>query len=186
MILYIKNMVCNRCVMVVQHELEQAGLTVKAIGLGEAEVAEELSGEEKKHLAARFESLGFELLGDRKSRMIEAVKHALLELVYSQDILPDIRLSEYLAGKIPLDYKYLSSLFSENQGRTIEKYFIAQKIERAKELLVYDELTLSEIAFKLGYSSVAHLSAQFKRVTGLTPSAFKRMRGRKRCPLDEV
>lgn len=186
MMLYIKNMVCNRCVMVVREELEREGLTVRSVRLGEADVAEELSAGQKSRLAERLETLGFELLEDRKSRIIEAVKNSIVSLLYDREVLPDVNLSVYLAEQLRLDYKYLSALFSETQGRTIEKYFIAQKIERAKELLVYDELTLAEIAFRLGYSSVAHLSAQFKRTTGLTPSYYKQSGHRKRMPLDKV
>lgn len=186
MTVYIKNMVCNRCVMVVRDCLEREGFTVNSVRLGEAEIAGELSEAQKTRLTERLRALGFELLEDRKSRIIEAVKNSIVELVYGSEDLPAVNLSDYLADKLRLDYKYLSSLFSETQGRTVEKFFIAQKIERVKELLVYDELTLSEIAYRLGYSSVAHLSAQFKRVTGLTPSYYKRSGGRKRRPVDEV
>ena len=186
MTLYIKNMVCDRCVMVVRAELEQMGLPVTAVRLGEAEIAAEPDAQQKSRLAARLEALGFGLLEDRKSRIIEAVKNALIELVRAEEVVSDVNLSDYLSRKLRLDYKYLSGLFSQTQGRTIEKFFIAQKIERVKELLVYDELTLSEIAFRLGYSSVAHLSAQFKRVTGLTPSYYKQSGARRRQALDKL
>lgn len=186
MILRIKNMVCPRCIAAVREMLVQAGFTVKSVTLGEAEIEGELTPERKSEVSAQLEARGFELLEDRRSRIIEAVKGSLIELVQGQKAVPDARLSDYLAGKLHLDYKYLSTLFSETQGCTVEKYFIALKIERAKELLVYDELTLSEIAFRLGYSSVAHLSAQFKRTTGLTPSRFKKAGGRKRRGLDEL
>lgn len=186
MILYIKNMVCPRCIAAVRRTLEQAGPRVVSVTLGEAEIEEELSAERKAEVATALGEQGFELLEDRRSRIIGAVKSSLIELLGGAETVPDARLSDYLAGKLHLDYKYLSTLFSETQGRTLEKYFIALKIERVKELLVYDELTLSEIAFRLGYSSVAHLSSQFKRTTGLTPSRYKRTGSRKRRGLDEV
>ena len=186
MLLRIKNMVCDRCVMVVRTELERAGCRVLAIRLGEAEVEGGLSTGEKARLAERLEALGFELLEDRRARMIEAVKRAVIELVRAEEVMPDVRLSEYLQERLRVDYRQISTLFSETEGRTVEKYFIAQKIERVKELLVYDELSLGEIAFRLGYSSVAHLSAQFKQVTGMTPSRYKLMGSAGRRTIDSV
>lgn len=186
MTVYIKNMVCNRCILVVQTELERLGFGVRSVKLGEAVIDGDPSPERISALAERLEELGFELLEDRKSRIIEAVKNAVLELVRAPEVRSGVNLSDYLQDKLHLDYKYISGLFSATQGRTIEKYFIAQKIERVKELLVYDELTLSEIAFRLGYSSVAHLSAQFKRTTGLTPSYFRLSGGERRRALDEL
>lgn len=186
MLLRIKNMVCDRCVMVVRTELERAGCRVLAVRLGEAEVEGGLSTGEKARLAERLEALGFELLEDRRARMIEAVKRAVIELVRAEEVMPDVRLSEYLQERLRVDYRQISTLFSETEGRTVEKYFIAQKIERVKELLVYDELSLGEIAFRLGYSSVAHLSAQFKQVTGMTPSRYKLMGSAGRRTIDSV
>ncbi len=186
MLLRIKNMVCNRCVLVVRTELERAGCRVLAVRLGEAEVEGELSPEEKARLAERLEALGFELLEDRRDRMIEAVKRTVIELVRAEEVMPDVRLSDYLQERLRVDYRQISTLFSETEGRTVEKYFIAQKIERVKELLVYDELSLGEIAFRLGYSSVAHLSAQFKQVTGMTPSRYKLMGAAGRHTIDSV
>ena len=186
MVLRIKNMVCDRCVMVVRVELERAGCRVAAVQLGEAEIEGELSSECKEELARRLEALGFELLEDRRARMIEQVKRAVIGLVRESEVMPDVRLSDYLQERLRVDYRQISALFSETEGRTVEKYFIAQKIERVKELLVYDELPLGEIAFRLGYSSVAHLCAQFKQVTGLTPGSFKQAGGAKRRPLDAV
>ena len=186
MLLRIKNMVCDRCVMVVRTELERAGCRVLAVRLGEAEVEGGLSPGEKVRLAERLEALGFELLEDRRARMIEAVKRAVIELVRAEEVMPDVRLSEYLQERLRVDYRQISTLFSETEGRTVEKYFIAQKIERVKELLVYDELSLGEIAFRLGYSSVAHLSAQFKQVTGMTPSRYKLMGSAGRRTIDSV
>lgn len=186
MLLRIKNMVCDRCVMVVRTELERAGCRVLAVRLGEAEVEGGLSPGEKARLAERLEALGFELLEDRRARMIEAVKRAVIELVRAEEVMPDVRLSEYLQERLRVDYRQISTLFSETEGRTVEKYFIAQKIERVKELLVYDELSLGEIAFRLSYSSVAHLSAQFKQVTGMTPSRYKLMGSAGRRAIDSV
>lgn len=184
--LFIKNMVCNRCIMVVQNELDKLGLDVKSIKLGEIVVGHELTTDEKKKIEEVFIPLGFEVIDDKKSRIIEKVKNTIIELVHHQDNDAKTNLSEVLSAKLNHDYNYLSNLFSEVEGTTIEKYFIAQKIEKVKELLVYDELSLSEIAFRMNYSSVAYLSNQFKKVTGLTPSHFKQIREDKRKPLDKV
>lgn len=186
MTLHIKNMVCPRCIEAVRHTLLQAGFRVEAVRLGEADIVGGLDAGQKERVATLLAPLGFELLEDRKSRIIEAMKNCLVSLVRAQAVVPDAKLSDYLSAKMGYDYKYLSNLFSETQGRTVENYFTALKIERVKELLVYDELTLSEIAFRLGFSSVAHLSARFKRVTGLTPSRYKRTGGNKRRPIDEL
>lgn len=179
-------MVCNRCKMVVKHELEKLGFTVQSIELGEAEIEPELnakSREETDHVLKKF---GFELIDDKKSRIIEKIKNLIVDLVQNRNNELRVNLSDYLSGELNLDYPYLSNLFSQVEGITIEKFFIAQKIERVKEWLVYDELSLSEIAFRLHYSSVAHLSSQFKKVTGLTPAHFKKMGGDRRRPLDQV
>ena len=172
--------------MVVRAELERCGCRVLGVRLGEAEIEGELSPASKSELSSRLEALGFELLEDRRARLIEGVKTAVLELVRGSEVVPDVRLSAYLQERLRVDYRQLSTLFSETEGRTVERYFILQKLERVKELLVYDELTLGEIAFRLGYSSVAHLSAQFKQVTGLTPSRYKLLGGGRRRSLDCV
>ena len=184
--LFIKNMVCNRCIMVVQNELDKLDLGVKNIRLGEVTLDEELTDEEKKKLSEVLVRLGFQIIDDKKSRIIEKIKNIIIELVHHQDNDTKTNLSEVLSNKLHHDYNHLSNLFPEVEGTTIEKYFIAQKIERVKELLVYDELSLSEIAFQLNYSSVAYLSNQFKKITGLTPSHFKQIKEEKRKPLDEV
>ncbi len=183
---FIKNMVCNRCIMVVQNELDKLGLNVKSIKLGEVILEKELSPATKNKLNDALMPLGFEIIDDRKSRIIEKIKNIIIELVHHQDNNTRHNLSELLSSRLHNDYNYLSNLFSEVEGTTIEKYFIAQKIEKVKELLVYDELSLSEIAFRLNYSSVAYLSNQFKKVTGLTPSHFRQIKEYKRKPLDEV
>lgn|SRR5690554_2760968 len=184
--LFIKNMVCNRCIMVVQSEMDKLGLNVRNIKLGEVALDGELSEGKKITLEKTLETLGFELIDDRKSRIIEKIKATIIDLVHRQDNETKNNLSDVLSHELHHDYNYLSNLFSEVESTTIEKYFIAQKIERVKELLVYDELSLSEIALRLNYSSVAYLSNQFKKVTGLTPSHFKQIREHKRKPLDKV
>ena len=185
-ILFIKNMVCNRCIMVVQNELEKLGLDFTNIKLGEVRLTKELSSNERNLLEEVLVPLGFEIIDDKKSRIIEKIKNIIIDLVHHQDNNTKNNLSDILSEKINHDYNYLSNLFSEVEGTTIEKYFIAQKVEKIKELLVYDELSLSEIAIRLNYSSVAYLSNQFKKVTGLTPSHFKQIREEKRKPLDKV
>lgn len=184
--LFIKNMVCNRCIMVVKAELDKLGLHAMSVGLGEVILNDELVEEERKQLEAVLIPLGFELINNKKIRIIEKIKNIIIELVHHKDNDTKTNLSELLSTRLNHDYNYLSNLFSEVESTSIEKYFIAQKIEKVKELLVYDELSLSQIAFRLNYSSVAYLSNQFKKVTGLTPSQFKQIRAEKRKPLDEV
>ena len=184
--LFIKNMVCSRCIMVVEKEMERLGLHVKNIKLGEVTLTKEPKAGQKSQLAETLLALGFELIDSRKSRLIEKIKTAIIELVHHQQDQTKYNLSELLSDKLGLDYSYLSSLFSEVEGITIERYYIAQKIEKVKELLVYDELTLSEIALRLNYSSYAYLSNQFKKVTGLTPTHFKQVKADKRKAIDDV
>lgn len=180
-------MVCSRCNMVVESELKKMGHTPLSVKLGEVTLDEELTTNQKLQVNNALESLGFELIDDKRSRLIEQIKTTIVELIHhSNDNSLKTNLSDYLNNKLHHDYNYMSNIFSEVEGTTIEKYFIAQKIERVKELLVYDELTLSEIADKLNYSSVAHLSSQFKKTTGLTPSYFKKIGAEKRKPLDMV
>lgn len=184
--LYIKNMVCNRCIMVVRDELRRMGLEPLSVTLGEAVLPVAITDEQKAAISKTLESLGFELIDDKRMRVIEKVKNAVVELVHRDNCAMKTNLSDYIAAKVNHDYGYVSSLFSEIENTTIEKYYIAQRIERVKELLVYDELSLNEIADMLNYSSAAHLSAQFKKVTGLTPSHFRGIKDKKRKPLDEV
>lgn len=179
-------MVCNRCVMVVKNELEKLGHAPLSVTLGEAELTTELGESEKQTINDHLKTLGFELVDDRKSKLIGQIKTIIIELVHRHNSELKTSLSDYLSDQLHHDYTYLSNLFSTIEGTTIEKYYIAQKVEKVKELLVYDELTLSEIAYQLNYSSVAHLSTQFKKVTGLTPSHFKNIQTLKRKPLDEV
>ena len=184
--IFIKNMVCDRCIIVVQNELEKLGLDAKNIKLGEVILSKEITSLEKENLSKTLEPLGFEVIDDKKGRIIEKIKNIIIDLVHHQDSDVKTNLSDVLSDKLHHDYNYLSNLFSEVEGTTIEKYFIAQKVEKVKELLVYDELSLSEIANRLNYSSVAYLSNQFKKVTGLTPSHFKQIKEDKRKPLDKV
>lgn len=184
--LFIKNMVCNRCIKVVKDELQALNLEPAHVELGEVRFDSHISQEEKVAIEKSLQPLGFELIDDKKSRLIEQIKSIIIDLVHHQDSDIKTNLSHELSTQLHLDYNYLSNLFSQVEGVTIEKYFIAQKIEKVKELLVYDELSLSEIAFRLNYSSVAYLSNQFKKVTGLTPSHFKKIGEHKRKPLDEV
>lgn len=186
--LHIKNMVCNRCIRVVTDELKKLHFSVKNISLGEVDLLRPISPDEKELLRERLAEFGFELLDDKKAKIIEQIKTLLIVLVhYNKDEKPAyMRYSDYLEREIGADYSSLSKLFSEVEGKTIEQYLILQKIERAKELMVYDELNVSEIAYQLGYSSIAHLSAQFKKITGHTPSEFKGLHSKTRITLDEV
>lgn len=186
MTIYIKNMVCNRCKMVVKSTLEKLGLHPVQVELGEIELQESDISMVKEALKKELQALGFDLLDDKKTQTIEKIKNLITELVHNKNSDLQVTLSEYLSREIRQDYSALSNLFSEVEGITIEKYYILQKIEKIKELLVYDELTLSEIAFQLNYSSVGYLSNQFKKVTGLTPSHFKKLRTIKRKPLDQL
>lgn len=185
-VLYVRNMVCDRCIWVVRNQLEQAGLHPLRVELGQVVLHEDLTEAVRGQVKSVLEPFGFELIDDKKTQLNEQLKTAIITVVHRQDNGLRINLSDYLAGLFHRDYSVLSKLFSELNHTTIEKYFIAQKIERVKELLVYGELSLSEIAFKLNYSSVAHLSAQFKSVTGLTPSHFKEIGVSRRKALDGV
>lgn len=180
-------MVCSRCIMVVRDELEKVGLHPIKIDLGEVEVKEEnIALPIQKELLENLQGLGFDIIDDRKSRTIEKIKNLIVELVHHQDNALPVNLSEYLSQELAQDYSSLSALFSEVANTTIEKYFISQKIERVKELLMYDELTLSEIAHKLHYSSVAYLSNQFKKVTGFSPSYYKHLKDKKRQRIEDL
>ena len=185
-ILHIKNMVCNRCIMVVEDQLKRLGLQPLSVELGVAILQTQVTDEVYHSVKEALEPFGFELMDDKKSQVIEQIKDAIIELVHYKDSDLKVNLSDHLASKLNRDYSSLSKLFSEVTNTTIEKYLIAQKIERAKELLMYGELSLNEIADMLNYSSVSYLSAQFKHVTGMTPSHFKKIKGNKRKPLDEI
>lgn len=184
--LYIKNMVCNRCKMVVKSELEKIGLQPVSVELGEVELLQDLAANEKQAVEKSLGLLGFELLDDKISRTIERIKNLIVDLVHHQNEALKTNLSDYLVEQLMQDYSTLSNLFSEVEGTTIERYFIAQKIEKVKELLTYNELTLTEIAMQLNYSNVAHLSNQFKKTTGFTPTYFKQLKDKKRKQIDDL
>ena len=179
-------MVCDRCVMAVKSEVKKLGLHAISITLGEVELETECTENQKQDLLERLRFLGFDLIDDKKSITIERIKTLLIDLVYNKNNVLKSNLSDYLANDLAQDYSALSNLFSEIEGITIERYFIAQKIERVKELLTYDELTLSEIAIQLQYSNVAHLSNQFKKTTGFTPTYFKRLKVKTRKQIDDL
>ena len=179
-------MVCNRCILVVKQELEKLQIESNKVSLGEIETTIDLPKEKIQQLAINLNALGFELLDNAKQQIIEKIKNIIIQQVHYTPDESHHNFSEILSNTLLKDYSYLSRLFSEVEGITIEKYAINQKIEKVKELIIYDELSLSEIAYKLGYSSVAHLSNQFKKVTGLTVTYFKKIGQNKRKPLDEV
>ena len=180
-------MVCNRCIKVVKEELEKLDIQVETIELGKVGISENLDIDQTEKVRSVLDENGFELMDDKKSQLIDRIKTIIIEKThYSNKEKEPVNFSEMIVGEVGHDYSYLSKLFSSVEGITIEKYIINQKIEKVKELLVYDELTLNEISYQLGYSSVQHLSNQFKKVTGLTPSHFRSQKENKRKPLDEV
>jgi len=172
--LHIKNMVCPRCIMAVEGLLDKLNIPYRSVQLGEVTLKAVLSNQDHQLLEKELENLGFELLGSRKSVLISRIKTLIIEQIHYADEPLKEKYSSFLARELHHDYGYLSHLFSSVEGMTIEKFIVRQKIERVKELLFYNELTLSEIAHRLGYSSVAHLSSQFKKETGMTPTAFKK------------
>ena len=184
--IFIKNMVSIRCKMIVRSELQSLAIGHTAVELGEVELVKELSKLQRDALKLNLLKYGLELMDDKRSVLIEKIKNVIIEMIHYADELPKTNNSDYISKRIEYDYTYLANLFSEVQGITIEHYIIAHKIEKVKELLVYDELNLTEIADKLHYSSVAHLSSQFKKVTGLTPSHFKKLKEKRRNTLESL
>lgn len=184
--LYIKNMVCDRCIMAVDKTLRDNGIVPVAVELGKAVVDGEVSAGTLRKLKQDLQSIGFELLDDRRHQTIEKIKTAIIRLVHYKDSRSQVNLSDYLQDELHQDYSSLSKLFSEYSSKTIEKYYIEQRIERVKELLTYGELSLTQIALKMNYSSVAYLSSQFKSVTGMSPSQFKRLQANTRKGLDTI
>ena len=172
--------------MVVKAELAKMGLHYTTVELGEADILEDITPQQREQFKAALLKSGLELMDDKKSVLIQRIKNTIVELVHYSEERLEVKFSEYLSHKLNHDYTYLANLFSEVQGTTIEKFFIAHKIERVKELLVYNELNLTEIAYLMHYSSVAHLSTQFKKVTGLTPSYFKKLKNKRRSMLEDV
>ena len=184
--LYIKYMVSLRCKMMVKEELKKLGLHFIFVNLGEVEIMEDLSEEKRVELKNALLQSGLELMDDKRAILIEKIKNLIIEMVHHSDEMIKVNLSDYLSEKLNHDYTYLANLFSEVQGTTIEHFMISHKIERIKELIIYDEMNISEIAWKMNYSSVAHLSNQFKKVTGLTPSHFKQLKDKRRIPIEDV
>ncbi|SHN29215.1 AraC-type DNA-binding protein [Chitinophaga sp. CF418] len=180
-------MVCNRCILVVQQELEKLDIPYSKIDLGDVELVKAPAPEKLEALGKQLHTLGFELLDDKKTTLVEKLKTTVIRLIHgNENETLNTKLSVYLQEALQVDYHYLSTLFSSTEGLTIEKYVILQRIERVKELLQYDEMNLSEIADSLGYSSVQHLSQQFKKVTGLTPTGYRQLKENNRKPLDKV
>ncbi len=184
--LYIKNMVCNRCVLVVKQELEKLKLLPAKVSMGEVELSKPATDKQLLNLNERLKDLGFEILDDQKQKQIEKIKNLLIKKVQSGEVEEHFTITGFLSKAMNKDYSYLSRLFSEVEGITVEQFFILQKVEKVKEWLVYAEQNLSEISYRLGYSSVAHLSSQFKKITGLTPSHFKKIGSSHRHSLDSV
>lgn len=184
--LYIKYMVSIRCKMIVKAELQNLGLEHGIVDLGEVEIKNNITSEQRDQLKKALLMSGLELMDDKKAILIERIRNVIVEMVHYAEERPKSNFSDYLSEKLNYDYTYLANLFSEVTGITIEHYVIAHKIERVKELLLYDELNLTQISYLLNYSSVAHLSSQFKKVTGLTPTFFKQLKDKKRNTLDNV
>ena len=184
--LHIKNMVCGRCKLVVKSEFEKLGLYPISIELGEVELMGDMTQNQQEALTKQLKILGFEWVDDKKSITIDNIKTLIIDLVQNKNNALNTNLSDYLSTNLQQDYNTLSHLFSEIEGKTIEKYFINQKIEKVKELMTYGELSLSEIAYRLHYSSVAYLSNQFKKVTGFSPSYFKQSKSIKRQTLETI
>jgi len=184
--LYIKYMVSNRCKLAVKEELKKLGLHFTPIELGEVEIMEVLTIDQRAQLKLGLANSGLELMDDKRAMLIEKIKNAIVEMVHYKEDMIKVNFSTFLSEKLNYDYTYLANLFSEVQGTTIEQFMIAHKIERIKELIIYDELNITEIAWKLHYSSVAHLSNQFKKMTGLSPSHFKQLKNKRRSPIEEI
>jgi AraC-like DNA-binding protein len=184
--LYIKYMVSIRCKMVVKEELDKLGLCYVILDLGTVELMDDLTTDQRHQLNLALLQSGLELMDDKKTVLIEKIKSVIIEMVHYTDVLPKVTYSDYISAKLGLDYTHISKIFSEVKGITIEQFIIAHKIERVKELLLYDELNLTQISYILNYSSVSHLSHQFKKVTGLTPSFFKQLKDKKRTTLENI
>lgn len=184
--LYIKNMVSSRCKMLVKQELIKLGLHFIIVELGEVEIMEDISGDQREQVKIALFNSGLELMDDKRSILIEKIKNTVIEMVYYTDQIIKTNFSDFITKKLNHDYTYLANLFSEVQGTTIEQFVISHKIERIKELIIYGELNITEIAWKMNYSSVAHLSNQFKKVTGLSPSHFKLLKVKRRSPIEDI
>ena len=179
-------MVSNRCKIAVKEELKKLGLHFNIVDLGEVEIMENISNLQKEELQAALLNIGLQLMDDKRAILIEKIKTIIIEMVHYSEEMERVNFSTLLSEKLHHDYTYLANLFSEVQGSTIEQFIISHKVQRIKELIMYDEMNISEIAWKMNYSSVAHLSHQFKKVTGLSPSHFKQLKDKKRSPLEEI
>jgi AraC-like DNA-binding protein len=179
-------MVSSRCKLAVKEILKSMDLHFIVVDLGEVDIMETLTPEQERNLNKALHNIGFELMDDKRAIIIEKIKTTIIEMVHNSEELIKVNFSDYISEKLNFEYTYLSNLFSEVQGSTIEQYIISNKIERIKEFILYDELNITEIAYKMNYSSVAHLSNQFKKVTGLSPTHFKELKQKKRVPLEEL
>ena len=179
-------MVSNRCKMAVKEALSKLGFHFILVDLGEVDIMEDITAEQREQLNNELLKSGLELMDNKRAILIERIKNVIIELVHHSDEELKVNFSEYLSGKLNHDYTYLANLFSEVQGTTINHFLMLHKVERIKELIIYDELSISEIAWKMNYSSVAHLSNQFKKVTGVSPSHFKQLKNKRRKPIEEI
>ncbi|MFZ6051306.1 helix-turn-helix domain-containing protein [Halocola ammonii] len=186
MIIHIKYMVSLRCKMLVREELKKIGLHAVAIDLGRIEIMEDISDGQHQLLKANLMKAGLELLDDHKSILVDKICNVIIEMVHHSEVFPKINFSDYISKKLDYDYTYLSNLFTEVKGTTIQQYIIAHKIEKVKELILYDEFNLTEISYMLHYSSVGHLSNQFKKVTGLSPTFYKKLGIKRKQNLEDV
>ncbi|MFO7756209.1 MAG: AraC family transcriptional regulator [Bacteroidales bacterium] len=184
--LYIKYMVSHRCKLLVKEELQKLGIKYVAVDLGVVELPQDISPEQRQLLKQNLLNSGLELLDDKRSILVERVKNVIIEMIHYSDELPKINYSDYICENLGYDYTYLSNLFSEVKGTTLQQYIIVHRIEKAKELMLYDELNIFEISYRLQYSSVAHFSNQFKKITGLTPSYYKKLRQKRKGNLEDL
>jgi len=184
--LYIKYMVSTRCKLAVKEVLKKLGLHFVMVDLGEIDIMEDITDEQREVLRVELHNVGLELMDNKRAVLIEKIKNVIIEMVHYSDELPKVNYSDYISEKLNHDYTYLSNIFSEVKGITIQQFIITHKVERIKELLLYDELNLTEISYKMNYSSVAHLSNQFKKITGLTPSHYKQLKDNKRISIEEI
>jgi AraC-like DNA-binding protein len=184
--LFVKYMISNRCKLAVKEELKKLGLHFVVVDLGEVEIMEDMTPEQYQQLQVGLISAGLELMDDKRAVLIEKIINVITEMTHHSEALPKVNYSDYISEKLNYDYTYLSNLFSEVKGITIQQFIIVHKIEKVKELLLYDELNLTEISYRMHYSSVAHLSNQFKKITGITPSNYKLLKDKGRKPIEEI
>ncbi|MBI2272336.1 MAG: helix-turn-helix transcriptional regulator [Bacteroidetes bacterium] len=184
--LFIKYMVSQRCKMVVKEELKKMGLHYMVVDLGEVEIMETLQDTQWQTLKEALMVSGLELMDDKRTILIEKIIHVIMEMIHVSEELPVVNYSKHISDKLNYDYTYLSNLFTEIKGITIQQFIILHKIEKIKELIIYDEFNITEIAWKMNYSSVAHLSNQFKKITGFSPTHFKQLKQKRRTPIEEI